>query len=104
VAWKSNWSKIWRSIEGWSYEKIKDEIGEISGYILASKKFEWELNKSYKIKVKAIKNEFSVYVEDKELIRFVDDDNCYYKGQVGFSNLKGAHTQYNYLKVKSIDL
>lgn len=69
---------------------------------LASHPFSWEMGREYRIKVDAIGNEFKVYIDDHELIRYRDDDNPYMKGQVGFSNIGGGHTHYRYLTVKHI--
>ncbi|MFL0268875.1 ADP-ribosylglycohydrolase family protein [Candidatus Clostridium radicumherbarum] len=69
---------------------------------LASRSFEWKYEQSYKLRITAIKNQFAVYINEKEMIDYTDTSNPYTTGQVGFSALNGAHTHYRYLKIKAI--
>jgi hypothetical protein len=69
---------------------------------LAGANFDWETGKSYRIKVRAFENHFTIFVNDKELIGFTDDKDPYLRGQAGFSNIGGGHTHFRYLKVKAL--
>ncbi|MEG0307844.1 MAG: ADP-ribosylglycohydrolase family protein [Clostridium sp.] len=79
------------------YKNINGKYTELS-----SEDFKWSHDESYRLAITAMKNQFTVFVNDEKLIHFKDTDNPYISGQVGFSTLNNSHTHYKYLKVKSL--
>ncbi len=69
---------------------------------LQSADFYWELNKTYKLKVEAVDNNYRIFIDGQLLIEYTDEDRPYLTGQVGFSNFKGSHTHYKGFSVKGI--
>lgn len=66
---------------------------------LESYDFDWQYNRAYNIRVKATGNEFFIYVNNKLIIRYTDDNNPYLKGQIGFSNFLASHTHFKCFSV-----
>lgn len=79
------------------YKNIKGNYVE-----LTSKNYQWKYGIVYKLGVKAVKNKFTVYINEEEIMAFTDNCNPYFNGQVGFSTLEGSHTHYKYLKISAI--
>ncbi|MBP3967270.1 ADP-ribosylglycohydrolase family protein [Paenibacillus lignilyticus] len=61
---------------------------------LAEAKFDWETNNEYRIKVEAIGNRFRIFAAGALLIDYIDNDEPYLTGMIGFSNFYGSHTHY----------
>ncbi|NGP45702.1 hypothetical protein G4V62_12325 [Bacillaceae bacterium SIJ1] len=73
------------------------------GYqVLANEDYEWQVGKKYLLKVRAIDQEFTVYVNDERILQFTDNDSPYLTGQIGFSNFHGSHTHYRRFWVKGV--
>lgn len=66
---------------------------------LASGPYEWKHGSSYKIAVVMRGNRFSLLINDILVMEFVDYDQPYAKGMVGFSSHENSHTHYKYLSV-----
>lgn len=62
--------------------------------------FEWDFDNTYKIRIAAVKNNFKIYVESQLLIEYIDENQPYLKGMVGFSNFQGSHTHYKSFKIE----
>jgi hypothetical protein len=67
---------------------------------LASVDFCWQADKTYTIRVEAIGNQYRIFIDNQQLIEYIDQDQPYLFGQVGFSNFHGSHTHYKGYKVK----
>lgn len=74
-----------------------------NGYkVLVESEFAWEKEIAYYLKVKAVGNYFTIFVNGKELLSYKDESEPYLYGQVGFSNYDGSHTHYKQYKVVGI--
>jgi hypothetical protein len=69
---------------------------------LASVDYEWEVGKEYSLQIEAKESQYKVYVNDQLVLQFVDQNDPYLSGQIGFSNFNGSHTHYKGFKVKGI--
>lgn len=67
---------------------------------LAETDFNWEMGKSYEIKVIAAGNNIQVYANGCKMIEFVDETNPYLTGCVGASIMDMGHCTFDYIKVE----
>jgi hypothetical protein len=68
----------------------------------SGKDFSWEKNNEYTLDVKVENNNFVISINDKKIIDYVDEDNPYLYGQVGFSNFEGSRTYYKDFKINEL--
>lgn len=69
---------------------------------LASRDFNWKLGNIYRISVEAIHNRFKISIDGNNVLEYIDKENPYLKGQVGFSNFGGSRTHYRRFAVKGL--
>ncbi len=64
--------------------------------------FNWNSEQRYTIIVEAIQNRYKVEVDGQTILQYVDEDQPYLHGQIGFCNFDGSHTHYKKFKVRGI--
>jgi hypothetical protein len=69
---------------------------------LKSTNYLWKHENVYTIYAEAVGNRFLVSVNGEKVIDFIDEENPYVNGQIGFSNFNGSHTHYKSFTVKGI--
>jgi ADP-ribosylglycohydrolase len=69
---------------------------------LASVAFAWQTGQEYRIGVKAVGNHFEISVNGELKLSYVDQDNPYLYGMIGFSNSEGSHTHYSCFELKGL--
>ena len=69
---------------------------------LASSSYLWDDQQSYQLTVEAKDNHFIVSVNGDKVLEYIDNDNPYLFGKVGFSNFNGSHTHYAGVSVKGL--
>jgi ADP-ribosylglycohydrolase len=69
---------------------------------LISTKYLWRHHSEYLLKVVAVGNEYSIYVNNEKILDYKDIDNPYLHGQIGFSNFKGSRTNYRSFSVEGV--
>lgn len=69
---------------------------------IAEENFDWDFDKVYELKIKVVNNKIQVFLDNKFLIKFEDQNKPYLNGQIGFSNLNGSRTLYKNFSVKGI--
>ncbi|MEX2104568.1 MAG: ADP-ribosylglycohydrolase family protein [Bacilli bacterium] len=70
---------------------------------LATVNLDWSADKEYKIAVKALGNQYEIFVNDELMIVYTDVSNPYLNGMIGFSNFSGSHTHYSSFHVKGFN-
>lgn len=74
-----------------------------NGYIeVATEGYGWKQGEEYSLQVTAVANKYQVYVNDTLVLEYVDENQPYLNGQIGFSNCNGSHTHYRSFQVKGI--
>jgi ADP-ribosylglycohydrolase len=74
-----------------------------NGYVeLLSVDFDWVVGAEYCLGVHALENQYKIFVNDQLILQFVDQNEPYLSGQIGFSNFAGSHTHYKGFNVKGI--
>lgn len=64
--------------------------------------FSWNLGERYVIAVDAVANRFIIRVNGRPILDYVDEEQPYLNGQIGFSNAHGSHTHYQKFSVKGL--
>ena len=80
-----------------SKDKVSIGLKNFDTTILASKDFKWKHGELYHLKVKAIDNNLSLYIND-ELLLTVNDDT-YQHGMWGFYAFEGGKCSYQNIKI-----
>jgi len=71
-----------------------------NGYkVLKSIDFAWGHGQEYSLKIKVKDAQIGIFKEEEELFSFIDEDNPYLKGQVGFSVREGSRCSYRGFKI-----
>lgn len=71
-----------------------------NGYTeLTAVDLDWSVDTEYRIGVKANGNQFEISVDGVTEIVYIDEDNPYLNGMVGFANRGGSHTHYSSYRV-----
>lgn len=68
---------------------------------LIKKDFNWSHGETYRIKVRAVRGEISVYVNDEFMFKFIDEEPHLY-GCAGLSLQQGGQCLYDYIKIKEL--
>lgn len=74
-----------------------------NGYcVMREALFEWENGKEYTITVRVEKNQITAWVDDVEVLEFMDTQRPYLQGAIGVALQQGSHDKYRRIVVKGL--
>jgi hypothetical protein len=74
-----------------------------NGYrVLQTADLDWQMEQGAELKVEAVGNIFTIYVDGVKKLEYCDTDAPYLTGMIGFSNAGGSHTHYKGFKLTCV--
>jgi hypothetical protein len=75
-------------------------LKNVNGYsVLCGADFNWEYGQEYSLDISASGEEFTIFVDGKEMLCYRDTQKPYLNGAIGFSVRSGSHCQFRSIRI-----